>query len=350
MSADAPTDSWVLDFPLHIHALGPGKSFYQYSAAIVPWLLQHASQYDVILVRGLWRYISFAVWRALRNQAVPYFVFTHGMLDPWFKLHYPFKHLKKLLYWRWGEYRVLRDANAVLFTTEEERLLARKSFRPYSCKEVVVRYGTANPDIDLPSAKESFFAEHPQLRSKRIFLFLGRIHEKKGCDLLIKAFSKFAKNQENLQLVFAGPDQVGLQSKLEQLAKTQNIAEHVTWLGPLHGGRKWAALAAAEAFILPSHQENFGIAVVEALAVGTPVLISNKVNIWREVLEDQIGFVEKDDLSGTERLLRNWLALSAPETEKMSAQARQSFLKRFEIHALAEDLLRQFELAHGKTR
>ena len=88
------------------------------------------------------------------------------MLDPWFNRTYPLKHLKKLLYWPWAEYRVLRDAKAVLFTSEEERRLARKSFAPYRCNEVVVNYGTAAPEIDLPGAREEFLNAFPRAARK----------------------------------------------------------------------------------------------------------------------------------------------------------------------------------------
>ena len=88
-------------------------------------------------------------------------VYTHGMLDPWFKRRYPLKHLKKLLYWPWGEYRVLREASAVLFTCEEERVLARQAFRPYRCNEVVVKYGTAGPQGEAPLELEAFYGRIP---------------------------------------------------------------------------------------------------------------------------------------------------------------------------------------------
>jgi glycosyltransferase involved in cell wall biosynthesis len=145
---------------------------------------QHHKQFDAVIVHGIWQYSSFGVWRALAGTDTPYFVFPHGMLDPWFKRTYPLKHLKKLLYWPWAEYRVLRDAAAVLFTSEEERRLARESFALYRCREVVVNFGTAAPE-NLERAREVFFGTHPQLRNRRFLLFLGRLHVKKGCDLLI---------------------------------------------------------------------------------------------------------------------------------------------------------------------
>ena len=117
----------------------------------------------------------------------------------------------------------------------------------------------------------------------------------------------------------------------------------ITWTGLLHGDLKWGAIAAADAFILPSHQENFGIAVAEALAAGTPVLISNKVNIWREVLEDEAGFVEDDTLEGTGRLIRKWLSSETGSWEEMGRNAKGCFRNRFEIHNAAKSLVNVIE-------
>jgi hypothetical protein len=98
---------------------------------------------------------------ALRGIGQHYFVFPHGMLDPWFKRTYPFKHLKKWLYWPWAEYRVLRDAQAVLFTCEEEKRLARESFWLYRCNERVVTLGIARPSGDTTAQRELFLAAIP---------------------------------------------------------------------------------------------------------------------------------------------------------------------------------------------
>src|SRR4051812_30701687 len=206
ISLDAPADPWVRESAVPVHALGPGRGGYGYSGRFSNWIKQRRANYDAVIVHGLWQYSSFGVWRALAGTATPYFVFPHGMLDPWFKRTYPLKHLKKLLYWPWSEYRVLRDAAAVLFTSEGERRLARQSFLFYRCEEKVVRYGTAAPDIDVENAREDFLAAFPRLRQKQVFLFLSRLHVKKGCELLIRAFNSIKKSSEcALHLVMAGP-------------------------------------------------------------------------------------------------------------------------------------------------
>lgn len=331
---DAP-DAPLADFPFPVHRLGPPVTHYRYSPHLLPWLRAHAPEYDAVVVNGLWQYGSYAAWRACRRTGTPYFVFTHGMLDPWFKRTYPAKHLKKWLFWPWGDYRVLRDARAVLFTCEEERLLARQSFWLYRCNEVVVNFGTAAPPTDAAAQRAAFEQRFPETRGRDTILFLSRIHEKKGCDLVLEAFAAAAPAQDALHLVMAGPEHAGYGAALRDLADRLGIAPRVTWTGMLTGDEKWGAYRAARAFMLPSHQENFGIVVAEALACGVPVLISDKVNIWREVAADRAGLVAKDDLAGAASLLRDWLALDEAARSDMAARAVACFNRRFEIDRAA---------------
>lgn len=347
LTLDQSGAAWLKDFPISVHALGTSLSTYGYTPHLLPWLRTNAKSYDAIVINGIWQYHSFGVWRALRRSGISYFVFTHGMLDPWFKHTYPLKHLKKWLYWPWADYRVLRDADAVLFTTEEERLLARQSFWLYQCKEIVVGYGTAAPIGDPDSQREAFLQENPNLRGKRLFLFLSRIHKKKGCDILIEAFSHFASRDPSLHLVIAGPDQSGWQRELIKQSNLLGIGERISWPGMLSGDMKWGAYHAAEVFVLPSHQENFGIVVAEALACRLPVIISNKVNIWREIAADGAGIVAEDDLAGTIGALEIWLALPDEKRNAMKQVAEQTFLTRYEIKASIKKLLKSLGKAHA---
>lgn len=340
LTLDAPDAPFLKGFPAKVHALGPSRGTYAYNAALVPWLKQHARQFDAVIVNGLWQYPGLATLRALDPGQPPYFVFPHGMLDPWFKRHYPRKHLKKWLYWPWAEYRVLRNAAAVLFTCEEERLVARESFWLYRCREEVVSYGTTDAPRDGQRLSQSFLEAHPHLRGKRLVLFLGRIHEKKGCDLLVDAFATIAAQAPDVHLVMAGPDQEGWVASLQGRAAHLGIADRITWTGMLSGDLKWGAFYASEVFCLPSHQENFGIAVAEALACGRPVLISDKVNIWREIAEDAAGFVETDTPDGTRLMLQRWLDATPEAMHAMRAAATDCFQRRFRIERVAQNLTR----------
>ncbi len=339
LSLDDPASPFLAGYGLPVHALGPSAGGYRFNPKLVPWLHDHAKEYDAVVVNGLWQYHSFGAWRALHRMKVPYFVFTHGMLDPWFKHSYPLKHLKKWLYWPWAEYRVLRDAQAVLFTSEDERLLARESFWFYRAREAVVGYGTKTPPDDAEALRAHFFTVHPELRGKRLLLFMSRIQEKKGCDLLIEAFAKVAQQNPDLHLVMAGPDQTGWVATLQAQAQRLGIAGRITWPGMLQGDMKWGAFYASEAFVLPSHQENFGIAVAEALGCGLPVLISNKVNIWREIEADGAGLVADDTLLGTVETFKRWLALSPQDFQAMKTRATACFASRFHVLRAAEQLL-----------
>ena len=339
LTLDDPQAAFVNSFPLPVHAMGPGKGSYQYSAKLQPWLLAHARSYDAIVVNGIWQYHSFGAWRALARMGVPYFVFTHGMLDPWFKRSYPLKHLKKWLYWPWGDYRVLRDAQAVLFTSEDERVLARQSFWLYRAREAVVSYGTKSPPTHAAQLRAQFLAAHPDLQGKRVLLFLSRIQEKKGCDLLIEAFAKVADQAPTLHLLMAGPDQTGWVAELKALAQARGVASRISWPGMLQGDTKWGAFYSAEAFVLPSHQENFGIAVAEAMGCGLPVLISDKVNIWREIQADGAGIVNSDTVEGTVQTLKQWLGMKPDAQQAMGLQAKRSFEARFTVDAMAASLL-----------
>jgi glycosyltransferase involved in cell wall biosynthesis len=339
-SLDAPERAFVKALGFPVHAIGPGLGKYSYCSRLAPWLRANVRNYDIVIINGIWQYQSFAVWRVLHGGDLPYVVFTHGMLDPWFRYRYPLKHLKKLLYWPWGEYRVLRDASAVLFTTEEERMLARQSFGLYRCNEAVVNYGTAGPKGDPQAELETFYEKFPGLRRKRLAIFLGRLHEKKGCDLLIEAFARVLAAGADWHLLMCGPDQVGWQAKLIEMAQRLRVADRITWAGMVGGELKWGALRAAEIFVLPSHQENFGIAVAEALACGTPALISNKVNIWREVQGGGAGIVGEDNLEGTCAMLKTWLELSGEERAESRRRARECFLREFEITNASRTLVR----------
>lgn len=359
---DAPGDPWVTECPVPTFAIGTGEigrpttplnwlwTHYCYAPEFVPWLKRHIGGYDIAVVNGLWNYAVLGARRALPRSGIPYVVFAHGMLDPWARGG--LKHAMKQALWMFCEGPLLRQANAVLFTAEDEMIRARSTFWPYRANERIVGYGTADITGDGEQQIGAFRKSLPALRDRPFLLFLGRIHPKKGCDLLVDAFSRIAANHPGLDLVIAGPDQIGWRKELEAQARAAGIGGRIHWPGTVFGDVKWGALRACEAFVLPSHQENFGVAVAEALAAGRPVLITDKINIWREVQSDAAGLVATDDANGVYDMLARFVALPLSAKDAMSRAARACFLRRFEISIPARQLgrvLSEIAMAHDRT-
>ena len=145
----------------------------------------------------------------------------------------------------------------------------------------------------------------------------------------------------------AGPDQQRWSAELKARAETLGIADRVHWPGMLKGLVKWGAFRASEAFILPSHQENFGIAVAEAMSCSRPVLLADKVNIAEEIAADGGGFMETDTLDGTVRLLECWIRLSPEEKLRMGERACNTFARRYDMRNNATRIIRLFDDAPG---
>jgi glycosyltransferase involved in cell wall biosynthesis len=292
---------------------------------------------SVLIAHGLWQWPSFYAWKNYKTNKTPYLVFPHGMLDPWFKKNYPLKHIKKQIYWWFLQEKILRNAYAVCFTTEEERLLAQETFSPYQCKEVVTGLGVDDPPGDAHLQTALLHSRFAQLKNKKVLLFLGRFHPKKGVDLLIKSFLN--ECGENEILVLAGPLK-NPDSHLKSLQKlsSQN-ANQILWTGMLEGDLKWGALRVSDALILPSHQENFGMVIAEALSVGTPVFLTNKVNLWREVVGSDAGIVANDDQMGIDHLIQQW---RKNEHFKCIKNTFSCFREKLHISKTAEKIISMF--------
>ena len=362
VSLDPPQAPWVLDCPVQTFALGNGTATahrplsgrHGYTPRFVPWLRENVTNYDIVVVNGLWNYASLASRQVLPASAVPYVVFPHGMLDPWFRSSDPVKHAMKQMLWLVSEGPLLAKAGGVLFTTQAEMTRARNAFWPYRVRGRVVGYGTADIEGNPALQKAAFRRAVPALGNRPFLLFLGRIHPKKGCDILVDAFARVASAHPALDLVIAGPDPNRLRASIEPAAMSYGVAERIHWPGMLSGDVKWGALRDCRAFVLPSHQENFGVVVAEALAAGRPVLLTDKVNICCEVEAAGAGLVGRDDAAGVGRMLSDFLTLPADVAERMEKAARACFLARFEIGiavdvigAALEDVVKSWPAVRG---
>jgi glycosyltransferase involved in cell wall biosynthesis len=347
---DDPASDYLRQEILPVHAIGRGRGKWSYHPALLPWLRENLPRFNAAVLNGLWQYTGYALCKAARGRGVPpYFVFPHGMLDPWFQRSRErrLKAIRNWCYWKLVEQHVVRNARAVFFTCEEEMRLARQTFWPYQPQnQICIGYGVAQPPRYSVEMRSAFEKVCPELKARPYHLFLGRIDSKKGLDLLIKAYASVNKNliDQSLAatrpaLVIAGPGADTLFGRqMRELAEAMSCSGSVIWTGMITGDAKWGALYGAETFILPSHQENFGIAVVEAMACRVPVLISDQVNIASEISVDKAGIVAPDTLEGTTKLFHVWEHLSAEERRALKDAAFDSYTRRFGIAKVAERL------------
>ena len=290
VTMDDITDDYGITDPFPIHKLGKGKTSFQYNPSLYNWLLENCLQFDHIVVHGIWQYQNYAVFSAIKklkkihDKLPKVVVMPHGMLDPYFQKagSRKWKALRNEIVWKLTENRAINAADALFFTCEEELLLARTTFKGYKPKkELNVGFGIQRPPQFNLSMKAAFEKSCPQIKNKEYWLFISRIHPKKGIDVLIDAYIKVAQENTNVpDLVIAGPIDTAYAEEMVIKAKSN---PKIHFSGMITSDSKWGAFYGCEAYVLPSHQENFGIAIVEAMACSKPVLISKNINIWREI-------------------------------------------------------------------
>jgi glycosyltransferase involved in cell wall biosynthesis len=297
--------------------------------------------FDLLHLHSLYLFHDWAAGSLARRLGKPYLVRPHGTLDPYI---FRRRRLKKAIFDLWFQDRVLRDAAAVHYTAEEEMRLAE----PYvhGAPGVVIPNGVDPGDYAELPAKGSFRARHPEIGDRRILLFLGRINFKKGLDILANAVGRLKR--DDLHLVIAGPDG-GYLAETRRFVADAGISARTTFAGMLMGQEKLAAFADASLFLLPSYSENFGISVVEAMACGVPVLISDRVNIWREVVADGAGRAAPCDAEAVARQITEMLAEPAA-LERMGAAGRAAVAARYDWVTIALRLEQVYEAVIAKRR
>lgn len=346
---DSPDASFLGSDDFTIHAIGPSKGPYAYCPLMQEWLLNNFDRFDAVIIHGLWlynNYGTYAAWKKYKNKnanapAPALYVMPHGMLDPYFQKapERRVKAVRNAIFWALFEKKAVNGATGVLFTCEEELLLARQTFKNYlPNKELNVGYGIQYPPEYTTAMEEAFIDKCPEVSNKPFILFLSRIHQKKGVDLLIKAYLKLKENNADIApLVIAGPGlDTDFGQEIQALAKNDN---NIYFPGMLTGNAKWGAFYACEAFILPSHQENFGISVVEAMACSSPVLISKQVNIWREINNGNAGIIDQDTEEGTYKILLQWCNLTNDDKKQMGTNALTVFKENFTIEKAAAQMI-----------
>jgi glycosyltransferase involved in cell wall biosynthesis len=237
--------------------------------------------FDLLHIHSLYLFHDWAAGGLALRLAKPYIVRPHGTLDPYI---FQRRRLKKILFDLWFQNRILAGASAIHYTAEEEMRLAAPFV--HGAPGVVIPNGLDPADYVRLPRSGSFRAHHPEIGDRRILLFLGRINFKKGLDILAASVGRLAR--QDIHLAIAGPDG-GYLAEAKRFVAEAGIESRTSFVGMLQGEAKLGAFADASLFLLPSYSENFGISVIEAMACGLPVVISDKVNIWREVVADGAG-------------------------------------------------------------
>ena len=309
---------------------GPGLGNYGFSFNLSTWLFKNKEKYDYFIIEGIWQYFSLLARLLLQKK---YFVFIHGALDPFFRLNF-FKRVKKQIYWRLIEKNNLILSNSILLTTEEEKKLLKKTYvNTDGIKKKVIGFGISTPKINKKKAKETFYKKFPYLKDKFFLLFLGRFHEKKGCDLLINAMRKIKKNKNKCKILLVGPNN-DYKNKLKHLSQKYKLNSNMFWSdGAINGNIKYGAILASAGMVLFSRGENFGVSVVESLSLGKPVLITNKINIYRKILNYKAGFVCRDKVWDVANTLEKFINLDKSILKKMSKKSNKCFNDNFNLNS-----------------
>jgi len=274
---------------------------------------------------------------------VPYVFQPHGAFDPYiYNRHRYRKWIVEKLY----QNKINRRASCILYNTEEEKRLAEQY--TFGTPGVVVPIGLNYEDYDDKKYTEILSKRFPELKGKKIILFLGRINYKKGLNILVKAFSFIAKKYNDVHLLIAGPDDDGYGEKVVRWLKEEGVIANATLAGMLQGEEKLEAFYKSKVFVLPSYSENFGISVLEAMACGLPVAISNKVNIWDDVLKANAGLVSACDVEGFTKIIKCILD-DEPYSRQMGINGKSLVKNKYSWREIAGKLISVYATILNKS-
>jgi glycosyltransferase involved in cell wall biosynthesis len=301
---------------------------YGLSLSLFLWLLRNRNEYDYFIIHGVWRFYTLAARILLKKK---YYVFIHGQLDPFFSEDF-FKRILKQIYWVCFEKKNLLCANSILLTSEGEKQSLKKTFvNTDGIKKTILRYGIIKPKINKKLILKKFYKKFPNFKNKNFYLFLGRFHEKKGCEILIESVKKMGKHFKS-SILLAGPmTGAPYEKKIKNLIQKYKLQEKIILSDMLSGDLKWGSIQASKAMVLSSHGENFGISLAESLCLGKPVLTTDKVNIFKEILNFNAGYVAKNRIDSFIKILKKYDNLNKTELKKLSNNSINCFNKNFDL-------------------
>lgn len=329
---------------IDVELVGPTRGPLKSHPDIDPTLQRLIADADLVHVHAVWEQIQHRAARLAHAAGKPYIMTPHGMLDPWCLNQSKFK---KKLYLALRLRKDLQRAAALYCTTQTERdLIDPLKLTPPTIIETL---GLDLSEFESLPERGSFRADYPQLGDKPMVLFLSRIHHKKGLDLLIPAFAQVERS--DAMLVIAGPDSHdGYRATVETMVREHGLDDRVIFTGMLYGRARIAAMVDADLFALPSYQENFGIVVIESMAAGTPLIVSDQVNIHHDVTEGRVGTVIPTQVEPLAGELNRWLKNESLR-EAAAARCRPFAWERYDWRKIGQRWVKHYDdLLKGALR
>ena len=309
-----------------------------------PELLRLAQAHDIVHLHNPWDTLNPALAEAARAAGKPYVISSHGMLDDWCMAE---KALKKRVYLALFAKRLLDGAAWVHYTAQAEQQQSQK-WAPRSRSFVaplLMDLSAYSQPIGPDEALKNFpnLADEAETR----LLFLSRVDPKKGVDVLIRCVAELSRRRVACRAFIAGPGNEAYVHQLKGIAEELGVADRIHFLGMVKGSLKWSLYRACDLFVLPTHQENFGIVLVEAMGSALPTITTPQVDIWQELQEHGARIAE-----GTVPAFSDAIANAIESLDDLrlrAAAGRETLLEWLRPERLAETYLQQYQAALRKN-
>ena len=290
-----------------------------FSPSLLKWLEKNIYQYDIVHTHTIWSPLVTSVHNICKKKRVPYVATPHGMLEPWILSS---KSWKKKPYYKFFETPALNQASFIqAIAPSEAETIKSLGFN----NVLTIPNGVHAQDFEVPASPNQFYECFPELVGKQLVLFLGRIHPKKGLDILADAFKRIHARFPNTHLVIAGPDNSNFLPTAKRYFYDAKCQASVTFTGMLSGDLKYSVLAAASAYVAPSYSEGFSMSILEGMASGLPCVITKECNFPEAVGSAYVVDANSDKVYAA----LHYIFSNPQEALEMGKNARQMILSEY---------------------